>query len=162
MKHQKNKHRRDVLLGNLLYLKAGYMWDSWARHINEKVSPPLYEPFVIMEGIGAIAYRLKMPKETKIQAIFHVRKLKKTVPTVYQPPPLVVALTEEWELQPEIHDAIYLHCNKSESTEGLVKWRDCSNCDNFRATFEALQQPFPLFPLKDKVKATRGVLTDTK
>jgi hypothetical protein len=85
MKHQKNKHRRDVLLGNLLYLKAGYMWYSWARYINEKVSPPLHEPFVIMEGIGAIAYRLKMPEETKIQAIFHVRKLKKTVPTIYQP-----------------------------------------------------------------------------
>ncbi|PNY03859.1 hypothetical protein L195_g000269 [Trifolium pratense] len=75
---------------------------------------------------------------------------------------LHVALTEERELQPEIHDDIYLHCNKSGSTEVLVKWRDCSNCDNFRATFEALQQPFPLFPPEDKVKATQGILTDTK
>jgi hypothetical protein len=58
MKHQKNKHRRDVLLGNWVYLKAApYMWDSWARHINGKVSPPLYEPFVTMEGIGGMAYR---------------------------------------------------------------------------------------------------------
>lgn len=134
-----------------------------SRHISEKISPLLYGPFVIMEGIGAVAYRLRCLKRVRFKLFSMLASSKKQylVPTIYQLQPLVAALTDKWELQPEIHDANYLHYNNSGSAEVLVKWKDCPNCDNSREAFEALQQSFPLFPFEYKVKAQAGVLIDT-
>ena len=52
---------------------------SLIRRINQKLSPRFYGPFLILERIGSIAYKLQLPTSSKIHPVFHVSLLKKAM-----------------------------------------------------------------------------------
>ncbi|RDX75504.1 hypothetical protein CR513_44599, partial [Mucuna pruriens] len=121
IKRQADKHRRDVHLdiGDWVYFKASpYKWHLLAKHRNKKLSPQFY-----------VAYRLSLPKSCQIHPVFHVSKLKKVVPANYQPQPLLVTLTANWVLQPQLEDILALHYNK-EGQAVLAKWINLPDCEN--------------------------------
>ena len=75
MKDQANKHKREVEfnIGESIYLKLKpCRFKSLARKPNEKLSPRYYGPYEILERLGKVAYRLKLPHTAKIHNVFHV------------------------------------------------------------------------------------------
>ncbi|PNX79613.1 hypothetical protein L195_g035599 [Trifolium pratense] len=54
----------------------------------------------------AIAYKLKLPEDSKVRPVFHVSLLKKVVAPNVEPQPLPSCMKEDWKLAPEPEDAM--------------------------------------------------------
>ncbi|KAJ9550331.1 hypothetical protein OSB04_014376 [Centaurea solstitialis] len=68
MKNQADKKRREVEfhIGDLVYVKLRpYRQLSLASRINQKLSARYFGPFEILDRIGSVAYRLKLPATSK-------------------------------------------------------------------------------------------------
>lgn len=67
-------------VGDMVYLKLQpYQQKSLAKKECEKLSPKFFGPYEIIEKIGEVAYRLRLPPSTTIHNVFHVSQLKKVV-----------------------------------------------------------------------------------
>jgi len=80
MKLQPDKKRRDIHLevGDLALVKLQpYRQSFVALRKNQKLSLRYFGPFVVLEKIGKVAYRLLLPESAEIYPIFHISLLKK-------------------------------------------------------------------------------------
>ena len=114
MKKQADQNRREVEfpVGELVYLKIQpYMLKSLATRINQKISPRYYGPFKIVERMGAVAYKLKLPPGSQVHPVFHVALLKKCVSATAVTQALPTALTTDWELKVEPLEALAIRKN---------------------------------------------------
>ncbi|CAM8936822.1 unnamed protein product [Rhodiola kirilowii] len=81
MKVQANQKRRDV--SNkvrdhvYVWLQQGKYF-TVARRENYKLAPKYFGSYEVIECIGLVAYRLRMPKASQIHPVFHVSQLKRT------------------------------------------------------------------------------------
>lgn len=74
MKRQANKKRKDIEFqeGDWVYLKVRpYRQKTLSRKRCEKLSPKFFNPFLILNRIGNVAYRLQLPSEAQIHDVFH-------------------------------------------------------------------------------------------
>ncbi|XP_062183813.1 uncharacterized protein LOC133887844 [Phragmites australis] len=82
MKHQADKHRteRVFAVGDLVYLKLQpYIQSSVAHRPHHKFSFRYYGPYPVLERVGAVAYKLKLPEGALIHLVVHVSQLKKAI-----------------------------------------------------------------------------------
>lgn len=80
MKKFYDDHRteRSFNVRYLVYLKfQPYHQVSKVLQKNLKLCPRYYGPFEVIKRIGAMAYKLKLPKNSKLYLVFHVFMLKK-------------------------------------------------------------------------------------
>lgn len=150
MKSIADRHRRDIsfTVGDMVLLKLQpYRQHSVARPLSKKLGQRYYGPFLVLDKIGNVAYRLKLPDNAKIHLVFHVSLLRPYVgpmpPASLSPLPSdfvadrprsvpVAALKQRTILQHGVPEL-----------QWLVQWSDGSLDDASWEPAQLLQQNFP-------------------
>jgi transposase InsO family protein len=121
-----DRHRRDVTFkkGDDVLLSTKYI--TLKHPGTRKLLPRWIGPFTILDRIGNLAYRLKLPESmSRIHPVFHVSKLKpyKAGGRV-QPPPVPIDIEGELEYEVEriLDKRTLKRSRRSDSVEYLVKW----------------------------------------
>ena len=69
----------------MVYLKLQpYIQTSIATRESHKLSFRYFGPYPVIAKVGAVAYKLQLPKHTNIHPVFHVSLLKKALPSTTQ------------------------------------------------------------------------------
>ncbi|KAH9646382.1 hypothetical protein KPL70_024860 [Citrus sinensis] len=166
MQQKANAHRRELELqvGDQVLVKLQpYRQISVANRLSNKLAKRYYGPFRVTERIGAVAYRLDLPPDSKIHPVFHISLLK---PFHGQDASQVHSLPSESYNNQPMSIPIAICAQRQVLVHGipqsqiLVQWQDCAP-EN--ATWEALSEftkQYPNFHLEDKV-IPQGVEGDT-
>lgn len=153
MRTQANKHRREVVyqIGDMVYLKIQpYKLKKLANRFNQKLSPRYYGPYEVEQKIGEVAYKLKLPADSRVHPVFHASLLKKALAPNVEPQPLPACMNENWQLEPEPEEALDTRKNEQGVVEVLVKWKDLPDFENSWEPVEKLRSEFPGFLLEGK------------
>ncbi|GAU12466.1 hypothetical protein TSUD_229990, partial [Trifolium subterraneum] len=157
MKRQADKKRteRSFVIGEWVFVKLrAHRQKSIVTRINAKLAARYYGPYPILERIGAVAYKLKLPPGSKVHPVFHVSLLKKAVGDYNENEELPDLVSDE---QPEAYEPEAVLGNRKIKQQGeeikqvLIQWKG-KNADE--ATWEESQ--FPTFNLEDKIIVEGG------
>ena len=163
MKQLADQRRRDITfnIGDWVLLKLHpYRQQTVFKRVHQKLASRFFGPYQILEKIGPVAYKLKLPTEARIHPVFHVSLLKS-----YQLNEDVNrerAETKRVELPPFSDDGVvilepqtildyrWLKQGTQLVEEGLVQWK---HLPPEEATWESttkLKEMFPRLDLEDK------------
>ena len=145
MKQQADKHRTERTFepGSWVYLKLQpYMQNSLRVHKHSKLTPKYFGPFLIVEKVGNVAYRLDLPDDAQIHPVFHVSLLKEAG----GPPSKIIPIPKEarFSLQPSaVLDQKLVKRRNRAAMKVLVQWEGQTTQD---ATWEFLDELKLRFP----------------
>ena len=164
MKQRADKSRREVefAVGERVYVKLRpYRQKSLARKVNEKLCARFYGPFEVEARVGQVAYKLKLPSDSKIHPTFHISQLKKAVGEPLEVVPIPLQLTSEAELVVEPEGVLSTRINaQSGQEELLIKWKGLPSHESTWEWKSAVKEKFGGFDLEDKVNFI-GASNDT-
>lgn len=151
MKQQAYKHKseRSFDEGDTVYLRLVlYQHKSLASHSFHKLQPRFYGPFEILAKVGHVAYKLKLPDNSKVHPVFHVSCLKKqlgvgVIHTVPLPIVTDAGLVQEQPLA--ILQKRMVQRGPIAATEVLVHWKNHSPDETTWEDYSDLQTRFPDF-----------------
>ncbi|VFQ73466.1 unnamed protein product [Cuscuta campestris] len=128
---------------------------SVVRRSSHKLSLRFYCPFEVLERIGPVAYRLKLPEPSRVHPIFHVSVLRhfrrgtNTAPTLPLPLELVDGQTPSVPVKVLGRRRILRPGTPVDQC--LVEWSDGGVADATWEPTEVIHQNFPTLHLEDKV-----------
>lgn len=139
MKHKadRNCSERQFSVGEMVLLKLQpYAQKTVVNRLCPKLAFKYFGPYMILEKIGPVAYRLELPPEAQAHPVFHISQLKPFTPNythVFAELRKMVHL-DEVELEPGlILDRRLVKKGNQEIPQVLVKW---SHLDEDSATWE--------------------------
>jgi hypothetical protein len=166
MKHQADKRRNDrsFVCGEWVFVKLrAHRQQSVVTRINAKLAARYYGPYPIIEKIGAVAYKLKLPEGSRVHPVFHVSLLKKVVGNYQEDEELPELLDEPVEAYyPEaVLASRRVKHQREEVKQVLIHWQGRAAEE---ATWEdeiMIRSQFPNFSLEDKANAEGGSVVRT-
>ncbi|XP_042009040.1 uncharacterized protein LOC121757581 [Salvia splendens] len=162
MRANANKHRRDVEfdVGDRVLLKLQlYRQHSMARPLSTKLARCFYGPFEILERIGQVAYRLKLPEGSRVHDVFHVNLLKPFVERASGGTAAFPAAFAHGRpvVQPRrILDRRVVWSEGSTVEEVLLEWEDDGGAAPTWEPVTMVQRRFPGLLLEDKEVVKEG------
>ncbi|KAG8637932.1 hypothetical protein MANES_15G175412v8, partial [Manihot esculenta] len=136
MKHTYDQSHRPLVGDKVLLRLQPYRQTSVAKRRNQKLSARFYGPFVIVERVGSMAYKLDLPADSKLHSVFHVSSLKPYHEDQSAPTPLLPS---------------FLGSHKV-----LVHWNHSSPADASWEKVQAFSAKYPDFQLEDKLPLGAG------
>ncbi|KAJ0796576.1 putative nucleotidyltransferase, Ribonuclease H [Helianthus annuus] len=124
LKQQANKHRTDRAFaeGSWVYLKLRpYIQSSLRMTGYNKFSPKYYGPFLIVQKVGEVAYKLDLPPDSQLHPVFHVSLLK----AAHGPPTKITPIPKvpRFSLQPaKMLDQRVIKMDQKVVAQVLVQW----------------------------------------
>ncbi|KAI5420054.1 hypothetical protein KIW84_044012 [Lathyrus oleraceus] len=130
MRSQANKQRRqvDYEVREMVFLKIQpYKMKKLAKRVNQKLSPRYHGPYEILQKIGAVAYKLKLPEDTR------------------------------WHLEPTPEKVLDARTNEQGGVEVLVKWKNLPDFENSWELRDRIRTEFPssLLEVKESFEGGR-------
>jgi hypothetical protein len=164
MKQIADKKRRDVSfdVGDLVLLKLHpYRQHTVFKRAYQKLASRFYGPYEIPEKIGPVAYKLRLPAESRIHPIFHVSLLKQynTNSEVNNHSTEIPSFNDDGEvlLIPQtVIDHRWIKQGAQIIEESLVHWKYLTVEDATRVSTKQLLELFPDVNLGDKVARDEG------
>ncbi|KZV41973.1 peroxidase 64 [Dorcoceras hygrometricum] len=168
MVKQADANRKEVHfeVGDQVYLKLRpHKQQSVCKRIYQKLAPRYYGPFRILQKIGAVAYKLSLPSNSKIHPVFHVSCLKKAVgqKESNQPLPkgLETDLTTEFEPESVVAER-YKQRGGEQVQQVLIHWKGRQVEEDTWEDVSAFVNQFPGFSLRTRLFLKRRVLLGVK
>jgi len=152
MKLQADRRRseKQFSIGDKVFLKLQpYIQSSLVNRPFPKLAFKFFGPYEILERIGAVAYRLNLPVDSKIHPVFHVSQLKDYVPDhtpVFTNLPKIAELDTVDPMPEAILDRRLVKKGNSATPQGLIKWQ---HIPAEAATWENLSNLKKRFPSFD-------------
>ena len=154
MKSQSDRHRteRSFQIGDRVFLKLqSYRQTSITQRRVPKLGPKFFGPFKVLDKIGKVAYKLKLPEDGQIHNVVHVSQLKLAVGYfgIFIPLPTSVSNDRGYEPLAILDRKMVKKGNETE-VQVLIHWKDLSPAE---ATWEfilEIKKRFPMFSLEDK------------
>lgn len=152
MKTSHDKLHRDLAyqVGDWVWLRLHHRTATGITdNSRSKLSPRFYGPFQILERVGSVAYRLRLPAKARIHDVFHVVYLKKhqgDLPAAMGSLPPI----EHGRALP-VPAKVLRAFSSGQSWKILVQWEGRPAME---ATWELLQDfklRYPHFKLKDEL-----------
>jgi hypothetical protein len=167
MKHFADKKRseRSFEIGEWVFVKLrAHRQKSVVSRIHAKLSAKYYGPYPVVERIGAVAYKVKLPDGSRVHPVFHVSLLKKAVGTYQEDAELPDHLEGDKGTYYEPEDILAkrtIVVHGDEVCQFLVRWK---GQDAAEATWEdavTMKSQFPTLKLEDKVVISEGSVVRT-
>lgn len=145
--YDKKHTERSFAVRDWVYLKLQpYRQQSVKKRSCHKLSPRYYGPYQIVECIGTVAYKLKLPATARVHPIFHVSLLKKkvgnNVVTAAHFPPYIDLHNPRWYPACVLDRRIFKKGN-SPVTKWLIQWIGAAAEE---ATWEDAEEILHRFP----------------
>ncbi|VAI89961.1 unnamed protein product [Triticum turgidum subsp. durum] len=127
MKESADKRRSDRVfqVDDRVFLKLQpYLQRSVATRANTKLSFKYFGPFQVIQKVGNVAYKLKLPETSTVHPVFHVSQLRSALPPSEN---ALEELPHEAAPQPEpveVLDSRIHHRAGVDVPQVLVRWTD--------------------------------------
>ncbi|GMJ07956.1 hypothetical protein HRI_004464800 [Hibiscus trionum] len=150
MKKQADKKRsdREFTVGDWVYLKLQpYRQQSVSLRRCHKLAPKWFGPFLILEKVGKVAYKLQLPVGSKVHPTFHVSQLKKHIGSAIVQSDLPVLGPDGTIIKEpvKILDRRMVKRGNRAVTEVLVEWTNSFPEDATWELYHKLKLDFPHF-----------------
>jgi hypothetical protein len=138
---------RNFEVGTWVYLRLQpYRQMSVAFRRSLKISPRFYGPFLILQKIGKVAYRLDLPPGSLVHPVFHVSQLKEKLGVSAVPIPTLPPVDRFGVFRPEPEEVLDRRSRKYHNravVDLLIRWHGQTAAEATWEPFHRLKADFP-------------------
>lgn len=143
----KLRTERHFKVGDMVYLKIQpYRQNAFGLRGSLKLRSKYYGPFMVLEKVGDLAYKLHLPDDAMIHPVFHVSQLKAHLGKHAVPLPNVPLVTDDGKIKTTpfaLLDERIIQRKKTPVKQWLIHWESLGPED---ATWEDLTFIKKIFP----------------
>ena len=142
---------RSFEVGEWVYFRLQpYRHSSVALHQNLKLSPQFFGPFQIIQRVGEVAYKLKLPETSKIHLVFHVSNLKQAFGGNDQQGTSLPEIDGSSGVVGPLPQAVLDRRTRKNKEEVLIHWQGLSPTEATWEDARTIRLRFPDITLEDK------------
>ena len=123
---------------------------SVALRKNLKLSPRFFGPFQIIQRVGEVAYKLKLPETSKIHPMFHVSNLKQSLGRNDQQGTSLPEIDGSSGVVGSLPQAVLDKRTRRNKEEVLIHWQGLSPAEATWEDARTMRLHFPDITLEDK------------